>query len=172
MKPFRKGASSQLVDPKPEEAAAIASALKELDLDGVLELQCFYDELVNEFPLSIGKAISKRNREGLQLQISSLVYGETEFRSLGNVIEKIKQVYGRPNVGYSGMKGILQKSGGIFYDLGSGTGKPVLAAAILHDFSLCCGIEFLEGLHSVSLEMHSVYNEKIKPKLGRRQTGK
>jgi hypothetical protein len=40
--------------------------------------------------------------------------------------------------------------GAVFYDLGSGTGKVVLAAALLHDFSTCCGIELLSGLHSVA----------------------
>lgn len=41
-------------------------------------------------------------------------------------------------------------TGGKFYDLGSGTGKVVLAAALLHDFSSCCGIELLRGLHGVA----------------------
>jgi hypothetical protein len=33
----------------------------------------------------------------LQTQLQNLVYGETEFTTLGNVFEKIKTVYGRPN---------------------------------------------------------------------------
>jgi putative NIF3 family GTP cyclohydrolase 1 type 2 len=52
--------------------------------------------------LALGKAVSKKNREVLQTQQQSLVYGETEFTTLGNVFEKIKTVYGRPNqVNYS-----------------------------------------------------------------------
>ena len=47
------------------------------------------------------------------------------------VFEKIKRKYGRPFVGDSGENGFLQKPGGKFYDLGSGTGKPVIAAASL-----------------------------------------
>jgi hypothetical protein len=33
----------------------------------------------------------------LQTQLQNLVYGETEFTTLGNVFEKIKTIYGRPN---------------------------------------------------------------------------
>ena len=33
----------------------------------------------------------------MKTQLQSLVYGETEFRTLGYVFEKIKTVYGRPN---------------------------------------------------------------------------
>jgi hypothetical protein len=45
----------------------------------------------------------------------------------------------------------IHQAGGVFYDLGSGTGKVVLAAALLHSFSACCGIELLAGLHEVAL---------------------
>jgi len=38
---------------------------------------------------------------------------------------QIRNEYGRPNKGTSGKNGFLQEAGGIFYDVGSGTGKPV-----------------------------------------------
>jgi hypothetical protein len=41
--------------------------------------------------------------------------------------------------------------GGIFYDLGSGTGKAVIAAAMNHNFSACYGIEILESLYDSSV---------------------
>jgi hypothetical protein len=46
---------------------------------------------------------------------------------------------------------ILSAGGGCFYDLGSGTGKVVLAAALLHDFKYCRGVELLRGLHEVAV---------------------
>ena len=76
------------------------------------------------------------------------------------VFEKIKRKYGRPFVGDSGESGFLQKPGGKFYDLGSGTGKPVVAAAILHNFDKCFGIEILEGLYSMSLDVAAAYASK------------
>ena len=39
----------------------------------------------------------KKDRDDMKTQLQSLVYGETEFRTLGYVFEKIKTVYGRPN---------------------------------------------------------------------------
>ena len=35
--------------------------------------------------------------------------------------------------------GIIQSKGGTFYDLGSGTGKPVIGAAVYHNFDVCYG---------------------------------
>jgi hypothetical protein len=61
--------------------------------------------------------------------------------------------------------GFLQERGGIFYDLGSGTGKGVIGAAVLYNFDACYGIEILEGLYAVSLDAVNCYNTKGKPKL-------
>jgi hypothetical protein len=60
-------------------------------------LHSFLIFAIEEYPLALGKAVSKKNREVLQTQLQNLVYGETEFTTLGNVFEKIKTVYGRPN---------------------------------------------------------------------------
>ena len=59
--------------------------------------------------------------------------------------------------------GGLQRSGGIFYDIGSGTGKPALAAALLHDFDQV-SIEILDGLYRISLEIQGP-GRKIVPLL-------
>jgi hypothetical protein len=48
----------------------------------------------------------------------------------------------------------LEKTGGNFYDLGSGMGKPVFAAMLNHDFHKCVGLEvrfvWYEGFHKRS----------------------
>lgn len=62
---------------------------------------------------------------------STLTYGEVDFISLGEIFYTIRERYG----------GI--PSGGVFYDLGHGTGKGVLAAALLHNFDSVRGIEIL-----------------------------
>lgn len=56
---------------------------------------------------------------------STLVYGEITFKTLALALHKIKTKYGLPGVGSSGPDGVLQGAGGTFYDIGSGTGKPV-----------------------------------------------
>lgn len=40
-----------------------------------------------------------------------------------------------------------------FYDLGSGVGKPCIAAALLHNFKACTGIEITKDLYDVSLSV-------------------
>jgi cyclopropane fatty-acyl-phospholipid synthase-like methyltransferase len=42
------------------------------------------------------------------------------------------------------------QAGSKFVDLGSGAGKPCVAAALLFDFASCVGIEFLQGVHAIS----------------------
>lgn len=56
---------------------------------------------------------------------STLVYGEITFKTLALALHKVKTKYGLPGVGSSGPAGVLQGAGGTFYDIGSGTGKPV-----------------------------------------------
>lgn len=49
----------------------------------------------------------------------------------------------------------------MFYDIGSGAGKGVIAAALLYPFQKCVGIEFLEKLHALALEVQQIYVENI-----------
>ena len=53
---------------------------------------------------------------------------------------------------------------GIFYDLGSGTGKPVLAMSLMHKFKKLTGIEYLENLIKLSQEIKNTYNHTINEK--------
>lgn len=41
-------------------------------------------------------------------------------------LQKIVDVYGKPDVGSSGEEGRLQNRGGMFFDLGAGVGKAVI----------------------------------------------
>jgi hypothetical protein len=101
-----------------------------------------YNTLVEDFPVTIGKALSKRERQTKDLRAGTLVYGEIEFASYARAINMIK-------TSFDGM----QTPGGVFVDFGSGTGKAVLAAALLHRFDRCVGIEILENLHKAALEL-------------------
>ena len=83
-------------------------------------------------PLQKGKDVSRKERNLLDNRNSSLTYGEIDFASFYKILRDIPS-WCRKN--------------GTFYDLGSGTGRAVLAARMLQDFSVCHGIEILEGLH-------------------------
>ena len=51
---------------------------------------------------------------------------------------------------------------GIFYDLGSGIGRPVFGASLLHSFDKCIGIELLSSLHSISMEVLNKWTDCIR----------
>lgn len=87
-----------------------------------------YDILVEEFPTTRGKELSAKERDEKGLRGGTLVYGEIRFEPYATAFLKIKQLYGG-----------LAAPGGRFYDIGSGTGKPVFAAALMHQWDACIG---------------------------------
>ena len=50
---------------------------------------------------------------------------------------------------------------GIFFDLGSGTGKAVIAMSLMHKFKKLLGIEYLENLIKLSQESKQNYDNTI-----------
>ena len=106
------------------------------------ELHRIYTTLLEDYPVNLGKAISKKQREREHLKDPTLVYGEIKYNFMALIFRVIKDDFDG-----------LQKAGGVFYDLGSGTGKPVFAAAILHTFERCVGVEKLSQLYTASMEI-------------------
>lgn len=66
-------------------------------------------------------------------------------------MEKIRRKYG----------GLGKPGTGIYYDIGSGTGKPVFAAVLMHAFERATGIEILSSLHNAALKTLEFWNENI-----------
>ena len=102
-------------------------------INDLIEEESFalFNECFSECTLDMGKSLSKEERNKKQLDDEkNLIYGEVDFHSFFRVLRKINPV-----------------KGGTFYDLGSGTGRAVLAARFTRDFSKCIGIEILHGLH-------------------------
>jgi hypothetical protein len=58
---------------------------------------------------------------------------------------------------------------GNFYDLGSGTGKPVIAMSLIYHFKNLIGIEYLENLFRLSLEIKNTYDRTIRDKFENNQ---
>lgn len=114
-----------------------------------------FNALSEEFPVSLGKEVSHKERDertDLEMDDSTLTYGEVDFVSIGEIFAAINNRYG----------GIPK--GGKFYDLGSGTGKGVVAAALLHNFEECIGIELLQGLYGISCSLKNKYDSEF-PKI-------
>jgi SAM-dependent methyltransferase len=149
------------IDTKEDEETDMGALI---DMVFIMENEKIYQELIREIPLSLGKSTSKKERDEQGLKSPTLAYGEIEYQTFGVILEKIKKVYGKPDVGTSGSSGFCQVRGGTFYDLGCGTGKPLLAAATLYPFDVCIGIEILEGLFTLSTAAVVSYNVKGKAK--------
>lgn len=146
-----------------EELERIKLANESVDSDLIKEAEGVYSELMGSYPVALGKSASKKEREEREItKNGNLVYGEVTFETLAIVIEKIKKFYGLPNIGSSGSEGVLQSKGGAFYDLGAGTGKPCIIAALMHNFDVCCGVEMLEGLYAVSQDVANTYSTRGK----------
>jgi Histone methylation protein DOT1 len=78
---------------------------------------------------------------------TSLTYGEFDVHALAYLLEEAKIIL---------KSSLLSRSvweDCVFTDLGSGTGRMVLAAAALHPWRLCRGIEVLPGIHTTAVAM-------------------
>ena len=113
----------------------------------VNEKSNFYNQIVDPFSLESGEEVSLKERESMtEVSDITLTYGEIDFFSMADVYYTIKNRYGGfPN--------------GIFYDLGSGMGKCVIASALLMNFDKCKGIEILKGLYEFSLKINQKFHE-------------
>ncbi|EGZ14926.1 hypothetical protein PHYSODRAFT_506723 [Phytophthora sojae] len=111
-----------------------------------------FKTLYQEHPLQVAKKASREERREREYISMSLVYGEIAFVPFKVVLDVLKRWHH-----------VLKKPGGTFLDIGSGSGKAVFAAALLHDFDACYGIEVLEGLHGISQEVLQRWEKLIKP---------
>ncbi|CAK86986.1 unnamed protein product (macronuclear) [Paramecium tetraurelia] len=93
-------------------------------------LKSLYEKITKEYSLQRARTLSREERLANHLTSNSLSYGEIEFKSLSMVFQCVSP-----------------KKGGVFYDLGSGIGKGVIAASLMHQFDICKGIECLHSLH-------------------------
>jgi SAM-dependent methyltransferase len=110
-----------------------------------------FDALYGVLPFSAGKDISARDREELGVPDEALAgrpaltYGETPLPTLAAALARIAEAHG----------GV--REGATFLDVGSGTGKPVFAAALLHPWARCVGVEILPGLHAAALGVRAAW---------------
>lgn len=101
------------------------------------------------------KTASREERiEEELLTDSKLTYGEATFESFAVILEKIRPLLQLqaadtwPEMGNPSEPASRRPL--TFVDLGSGAGKPCIAAALLGDFAKCVGIECLRSLNALS----------------------
>lgn len=94
-----------------------------------------------------GMKISLSERDRLQITDSNYTYGEINPDTFVDMLEVVEP-----------------KPGEVFYDLGAGAGKAVICAALVNNWSKCCGVEILPGLIEASKQalVNLKNSEKIK----------
>ena len=113
-----------------------------VDFAAVDAAEAVYDDICDGVTTREGFKASHAGRKNLpekDQSDSSFHFGEAMFRPVACALEKVKRKYeGLPAEG----------GGGVFYDLGAGTGKVCVAAALTHRFDRVVGIEILPELHA------------------------
>jgi len=97
-----------------------------------------FEELYEDCNFRIARSCSRKERQENEYNDQSLTYGEVLWEPFAEAFLKLKSSFQ------------FREVGGKFVDIGSGTGKPVFGAALLHKFDDCVGIEILEGLHGLA----------------------
>jgi hypothetical protein len=136
-----------------ENGEMTESALSEITEDKIaFELNTLYEE----YTFATAKDASltddiRRDKTQQQHSENSLVYGEIEFESF----QKLLQCLPPP----------VSHGEGIFYDIGSGSGRAVFTARFTGDFDRCVGIELLPNLHQLAASVNSLYKILYRHKL-------
>ena len=106
----------------------------------------FFDHL---FSQTDGYRLSSEAKTRLQLKGPELTYGEINWDSFMDIMAEVHYIGHHET----------------FYDLGSGTGKPVIAAALLGTFRRALGIELLPDLYQESKRILFNFNKRVRPHL-------
>eukprot|EP00940_MAST-03C_sp_MAST-3C-sp2_P000933 g933.t1 len=102
-------------------------------------------------PPGVGKSLSRKERIQHNLKSQSLAYGEVI------PLNFYRKILCRVNDAKD------ERIGGSFYDLGSGTGVAIFAAALSGYFDSCVGVEILNSLHKQALENLERYKAYVLP---------
>lgn len=125
--------------------AAELQALCDKQLEEYMSKMELFEATFSKLPASEGNRISTVARKERKYESTVLSYGEIKFESFGSLLCNLSK-YG---VNISGLYN--------FVDIGSGTGKAVICAALMGVFEKCTGIEIIAELHKTSIQMLKGY---------------
>ncbi len=95
-----------------------------------------------------GYNVSSTARANSGMDTEKLLYGELPFATWKAIVE-----YANP------------KEDGVFFDLGSGTGRVVMQSHLLFNFRKSVGVELLAGLYEKACEVKEIYEQELKPNI-------
>eukprot|EP00826_Nyctotherus_ovalis_P058943 TRINITY_DN8153_c0_g3_i3.p1 TRINITY_DN8153_c0_g3~~TRINITY_DN8153_c0_g3_i3.p1 ORF type:complete len:271 (-),score=29.93 TRINITY_DN8153_c0_g3_i3:117-929(-) len=99
-------------------------------------------QIYSDYVIDDTFSVSLKATEQLHLPRSPFTYGEISLLSFPHLLSLAKP-----------------KKDDVFYDLGCGSAKPVLYAALLHDFRKCAGIELLGSLCDIAKKYADKYED-------------
>ena len=94
-----------------------------------------YTKLQSGYDIS-RQEVARAKKEGRYDEVAGLGYGEVDVEAFGSFIKGLPSTH----------------ANGVFLDLGSGSGKAVLAAAFEGCFSSCIGVEIVGPLHTLATQ--------------------
>ena len=115
-----------------------------------------FDNIAKDFTYTMGNLKARDETKQKGWTNLSLTYGEIEFKSFYQIFRWIQQTF--KDTDPDCWHNAFNNPGGSFIDLGHGTGKGVLCGALMHQFEKSWGIELLESLQALSVEMKAVYD--------------
>lgn len=101
-----------------------------------------------------GYEVSIEAQNQYQGEAQSFIYGELPFETCQNIINQIQP-----------------KDNGVFFDLGSGTGRIVMTAHLLHNFRKSIGVELLDGLHNKACKIKNTFEQALLPPIQNKLAG-
>mmetsp|Transcript_24211 Transcript_24211/g.36297 ORF Transcript_24211/g.36297 Transcript_24211/m.36297 type:complete len:318 (-) Transcript_24211:97-1050(-) len=115
-------------------------------------LKSAWDAAFKNMPTSKARQIASARRDMHDTSTGDLTYGEITFNSFFKIFCEDLKTHG-------------VKLEGTFYDLGSGTGRGVIAAALVGSFNRVCGIETVGPLHDAAVSVQKEYESHVIPDL-------
>jgi SAM-dependent methyltransferase len=111
------------------------------ELDQLYGMVCSYEE---------AKQASIQYRKEHELsENNNYIFGEVQFSSFLEILNKLD---------------LPKTKGGVFVDLGSGTGRAVFLARLTQDFETCVGLEVLPSLHELAVAAKEFYQTQTQIK--------
>lgn len=107
------------------------------------EAEKLFDTLYDQIN---GYSISSAARSSSKVDSSKFLYGELPFSTWQKIV-----AHANP------------KRDGVFFDLGSGTGRVVMASYLGFEFRKSVGVEILGGLHDKACEVKENFEKNFKP---------
>ncbi|MSU75404.1 MAG: hypothetical protein EXS55_02745 [Candidatus Magasanikbacteria bacterium] len=114
------------------------------------------EKIFNELYADIdGYALASKGKQTLGRYDSHLTYGEITWDTFLDIMAEVQ----------------YRNNHKIFYDLGSGLGKAVIAAAMLGNFTHVLGVELLTELHHAAKKILFRFNKTARPHLAAHNRG-